>query len=259
MGTSGYRRWGIATAAKDAGALSFGYYDNNANPHYSSGGNAGYTGTGSKMWLATTGSLSTTSQGVLWGATNDGSGSGLVADYATKVTFNTQGNTNTTLKLLLGDPTNSTIAAGTVYKDNELSYNTSSNTLYAAVFSGNVTGNVSGSSGSCTGSAGSVGGITSNRIVYGGTARKSTQVSTFAGVNEVTGFYYGSGVTGAPTTDWINYMHSAGNSWSSSNNYSFQLTHAFQLITFGLVELLMVASQLLGKYGILLLTALAQP
>ena len=76
----GYRRWGIATAAKDAGALSFGYYDNNANPHYSSGGNAGYTGTGSKMWLATTGSLSTTSQGVLWGATNDGSGSGLDAD-----------------------------------------------------------------------------------------------------------------------------------------------------------------------------------
>ena len=80
LGTSGYRRWGIATAAKDAGALSFGYYDNTANPHYSSGGNAGYTGTGSKMWLATTGSLSTTSQGVLWGATNDGSGSGLDAD-----------------------------------------------------------------------------------------------------------------------------------------------------------------------------------
>jgi hypothetical protein len=34
-------------------------------------------------------------------------------------------------------------------------------------------------------------------------------------------------VSGAPTTDWINYMHAAGNSWSSSNNYSFQLTHAF--------------------------------
>jgi hypothetical protein len=77
------------------------------------------------------------------------------------------------------------------------------------------------------GSAGSVSGITSNRIVYGGSARKSTQVSTFAGVNEVTGFYFGSGVSGAPTTDWINYMHAAGNSWSSSNNYSFQLTHAF--------------------------------
>ena len=65
----------------------------------------------------------------IWNTVNDGAGSGLVADYATKVTFNTQGNSNTTLKLLLGDPSNSTIAAGTVYKDNELSYNTSSNTL----------------------------------------------------------------------------------------------------------------------------------
>jgi hypothetical protein len=68
-------------------------------------------------------------QGTLWGSSNDGAGSGLVADYATKVTFNTQGNSNTTLKLLLGDTSNSTIAAGTVYKDNELSYNCSSNTL----------------------------------------------------------------------------------------------------------------------------------
>ena len=79
LGT-GYRRWAMGTAAKDAGALSFGYYDNNANPHYGMGGNAGYTGTGASMWLATSGSLSTTSQGTLWGATNDGSGSGLDAD-----------------------------------------------------------------------------------------------------------------------------------------------------------------------------------
>ena len=46
----------------------------------------------------------------IWNTVNDGAGSGLVADYATKVTFNTQGNSNTTLKLLLGDPSNSTIA-----------------------------------------------------------------------------------------------------------------------------------------------------
>ena len=78
-----------------------------------------------------------------------------------------------------------------------------------------------------SGSAGSVSGITSNRIVYGGSARKSTQVSAFAGVNEVSGFYFGNNVSGAPTTDWMNYLHIAGNSWSSSNNYSFQLTHAF--------------------------------
>ena len=180
LGASGYRRWSMGTAAYDSGALSWGYADNNANPHYGMGGNPGYTTTGSKMWLATTGALSTTSQGNLWGASNDGSGSSLDAD------------------LLDGQH-------GSYY--------------YAA---SNPNGYITSS-----GSAGSVSGITSNRIVYGGTARKSTQVSTFAGVNEVTGFYFGSGVTGAPTTDWINYMHSAGNSWSSSNNYSFQLTHAF--------------------------------
>ena len=80
LGSTGFRRWGMATAAKDAGALSFGYWDNNNNPHYSSGGNAGYTSTGSKMWLATSGVLSTTAQGTLWGSSNDGSGSGLDAD-----------------------------------------------------------------------------------------------------------------------------------------------------------------------------------
>ena len=75
--------------------------------------------------------------------------------------------------------------------------------------------------------ADTVDGIQASRLVYGGSARKSTQVSTFAGVNEVSGFYYGNNVTGAPTTDWVNYIHSAGNSWSSGDNYSFQLTHAF--------------------------------
>jgi hypothetical protein len=69
--------------------------------------------------------------------------------------------------------------------------------------------------------------LQASQLVSGGTARKSSQVSSFAGVNEVSGFYFGQNITGAPTTDWINYMHSAGNSWSSSNNYSFQLTHAF--------------------------------
>ena len=80
LSAGGYRRWSMGTSALNSGALSFGYYDNNANPHYGMGGNAGYTTTGSKMWLATTGALSTTSQGNLWGASNDGSGSGLDAD-----------------------------------------------------------------------------------------------------------------------------------------------------------------------------------
>jgi len=70
-------------------------------------------------------------------------------------------------------------------------------------------------------------GIDSAAFVSGGTNRKSNQVSVFANVNEPSGFYFGNNIAGAPTTDWLNYIHSAGNSWASSNNYSFQLTHAF--------------------------------
>jgi hypothetical protein len=80
LSAGGYRRWAMGTSALDSGALSFGYYDNQTNPHYGMGGNAGYTSTGSKMWLATTGHLSTSAQGTLWGATNDGPNSGLDAD-----------------------------------------------------------------------------------------------------------------------------------------------------------------------------------
>ena len=71
------------------------------------------------------------------------SGNASSATYATKVTFNTQGNSNTTLKLLLGDPGNTTVTQGTVYKDASLSFNCSSNTLYADTFSGNLSGTAS--------------------------------------------------------------------------------------------------------------------
>jgi hypothetical protein len=56
----GFRRWGMGIANTDPDCWSWGYYDNSANPHYSVGGNFGYTGTGSKMWLNTSGSLWTT-------------------------------------------------------------------------------------------------------------------------------------------------------------------------------------------------------
>ena len=71
------------------------------------------------------------------------SGNASSATYATKVTFNSQGNTNTTLKLLLGDPGNTTVTQGTVYKDASLSFNCSSNTLYADTFSGALSGTAS--------------------------------------------------------------------------------------------------------------------
>jgi hypothetical protein len=56
----GYRRWGMGIPNRNPAALSWGYYDNNSNPHYSVGGTLGYTTTGSKMWLDTGGTLQTT-------------------------------------------------------------------------------------------------------------------------------------------------------------------------------------------------------
>ena len=56
----GYRRWGMGIANLDPDCWSWGYADNNTNPHYGVGGGFGYTDTGSKMWLNTGGSLMTT-------------------------------------------------------------------------------------------------------------------------------------------------------------------------------------------------------
>jgi hypothetical protein len=53
----GYRRWGMGIANTDPDCFSWGYADNNTNPHYGVGGVFGYTGTDSKMWLNTAGSL----------------------------------------------------------------------------------------------------------------------------------------------------------------------------------------------------------
>jgi hypothetical protein len=56
----GYRRWGMGIANTNPDCWSWGYYDNEPNPHYGVGGGFGYTGTNSKMWLNTGGSLWTT-------------------------------------------------------------------------------------------------------------------------------------------------------------------------------------------------------
>lgn len=56
----GYRRWGMGIANTDPDCFSWGYADNDSNPHYGVGGVFGYTGTYSKMWLNTGGSLMTT-------------------------------------------------------------------------------------------------------------------------------------------------------------------------------------------------------
>jgi len=106
------------------------------------------------------------------------------------------------------------------------------NVVTAVTFNGTLNGNVNGTASAATTAttattASNVGGVTTSQIVYGGAGRKSTQNSVFSSNTEASGFYYGTGMTGAPTTDYANYIQSAGNSWQSGNNYSFQLTHAF--------------------------------
>ena len=91
---SGFRRWGMGTASSDAGSLSFGCWDDNNNPHYSMGGNAGYTSTGSKMWLSTSGNLQTT--GSMTATSFHGDGSSLTnisggAGATSIVTFTSSG------------------------------------------------------------------------------------------------------------------------------------------------------------------------
>ena len=70
-------------------------------------------------------------------------------------------------------------------------------------------------------------GVDSSRIVFGDGARASTYVSSMDDPNQKSGFFFKDSPTGQPFGDWWNWMTVAGNSWQSSNNYSFQIAHAF--------------------------------
>ena len=78
-----------------------------------------------------------------------------------------------------------------------------------------------------TGNAATVGGVSESQIVYGGAGRASTSNGNMDDTNQKSGFYYFYNPTGAPYTEWWNWMTVAGNGWQSSNNYEFQLAHDF--------------------------------
>lgn len=78
-----------------------------------------------------------------------------------------------------------------------------------------------------TGSSGSVSGVTESQIVYGGAGRASNSTSSMNDTNQKSGFHFFYNPTGAPYTEWWNWITVAGNSWQSSNNYEFQLAHDF--------------------------------
>ena len=71
-------------------------------------------------------------------------------------------------------------------------------------------------------------GVDSSRIVYGDGPRASTSSGNVNDPNQKSGFFFDYQPTGAPFGgEWWNWMTVAGNSWQSSNNYSFQLAHQF--------------------------------
>jgi len=80
--------------------------------------------------------------------------------------------------------------------------------------------------------ADSVDSIHASQIPYGGAGRASTSASNMDDPNQKSGFYYYNQPTGRPINDWVNWITSAGNSWQSSNNYEFQLAHAFHSDSF---------------------------
>lgn len=69
-----------------------------------------------------------------------------------------------------------------------------------------------------------------NNVVYGdgpnGRSKNNTNANTSDSSNS-SGFYYGNGVTGMPGTDWWNWLTVAGNSWSGSDGYRWQMTGSF--------------------------------
>jgi hypothetical protein len=70
-------------------------------------------------------------------------------------------------------------------------------------------------------------GIDSSRIVYGDGARASTDSGSMDDPNQKSGFHFAYNPTGRPYEEYWNWITIAGNSWQSSNNYSFQLAHDF--------------------------------
>ena len=130
---------GNSASASTSGQVTINYNNNSASNYQM------LWGSGNQVY-GTAGVVVNANTNTITAATFSGSLSGNAssatsATYASKVTFNTQGNSNTTLKLLLGDPTNSTVTQGTIYKDASLSFNCATNTLYAGVFSGALSGN----------------------------------------------------------------------------------------------------------------------
>lgn len=106
---------------------------------------------------------------------------------------------------------------------------TSTSNLVGLTVANTISGNISGNAASAT-NASQLGGIAADRFVFGDGANgrsKSNGNANTSDSSNSSGFYFGNSTTGMPTTDWWNWLTVAGNSWSGSDGYRYQLAASF--------------------------------
>jgi hypothetical protein len=101
----------------------------------------------------------------------------------------------------------------------------STSNLNGLTVANTITGNISGN-------ANSLGSIAADRFVYGDGANGRSKGMSSGNANtsdssNSSGFYFGTNVTGMPGSDWWNWLTVAGNSWSGSDGYRWQMTGSF--------------------------------
>jgi hypothetical protein len=222
-GTGASGTWGIsisgnaatATSLSSSNFISRGGTSGNYNTDFSN------TAAGTYRYLGDDASISNSPGGSWWFVENfrHYNSSAL---WGTQVAWGWEDNAN---RLATRNVQNGTFGNWVYY------LNSSNYTAYAPSLTG------SGASGtwaiSISGNAATVGGIDVSRIVYGDGARGKSTAKTNDTANGLdstnpSGFYFGSGVTGMPTTDWWNWINVAGNAWTGpGDGYGFQLAHSF--------------------------------
>jgi hypothetical protein len=180
------------------GVITVGQHSGNYNAQLA------FSSNGNMYWRDNPGS-SFGSWRTVWDSGNDGSGSGLDADtldgYQSSY-FATQGNLGN--YYLASNPngyTNDQTAAEILTAIKTV--DGSGSGLDADLFDG----------------------ANSSRFIYGDGAQKSTSVNTFQA--QPSGFFFYSAATGAPTSEWYNWITARGNSWGNGGEYSFQLANSF--------------------------------
>lgn len=70
--------------------------------------------------------------------------------------------------------------------------------------------------------------VAGGNVVKGDSSQgRSTNSGNMNSLADPSGFYYAMSPTGAPNTEWYNWMNCMGDSWGGTDRYGFQLAHQF--------------------------------